>query len=485
MFVVSDVYFYIVSTQYGFMIHSYVKIYFVLLIIFLSGCTQTNDISIENIDSSTSFITEGAEEFDYRWWRNFNNDELSQLVSTGLEDNLSLQAAQLRLKSSAINVKIANTDFYPTLNLSSSATSSFDDFGKLDNAAVGLNASWEVDLWGQIAASEKKAFWEHKSQQALYKAKANLVAGSITNAWLGLVSEQQKKKVLANQQQRTQDALAVISRRFAMGKNSVTNIWQQQKLLKTIEVQQEKNIAELYINKQKLALWLGVATEELQDVALDNLPTIPDIPAIGLPSEILKNRPDIKQSFAKIQAANQNLAIAITAQYPRITLRANYSTSESSARELFDDWSGNLIAALTLPIFDTGLKKSVVEQRKFALKALIADYQQIWLEAIASVNQVLVNEIQLTKVAKNLASQLDLAEQTEKLIAIKYLNGKTNYLNLLKAQESILALERQLIDAKRGVMINRVLLYRELSHGDFAFDVANNDENNADKGKPL
>ena len=96
------------------------------------------------------------------------------------------------------------------------------------------------------------------------------------------------------------------------------------------------------------------------------------------------------------------------------------------------------------------------------------DYQQVWLEAIASVNRVLVNEAQLLKVAMNLASQLELAERTEKLTTIKYLIGKTNYLNLLKAQESILSLERQLIDANKKVVINRVLLYRELSHGDFS-----------------
>ena len=107
----------------------------------------------------------------------------------------------------------------------------------------------------------------------------------------------------------------------------------------------------------------------------------------------------------------------------------------------------------------------------------------MWLEAIAKVNQVLVNETQLSKVAKNLVSQLDLAQRTEKLTTIKYLNGKTNYLNLLKAQESILLLERQIIDANKKVMVNRVLLYRELSHGDFSIEIQSKDNKNIDIGK--
>ena len=138
---------------------------------------------------------------------------------------------------------------------------------------------------------------------------------------------------------------------------------------------------------------------------------------------------------------------------------------------MFDDWQGNLIASLTMPLFDAGKTQLVIEQRQLALKALMFDYQQVWLQAIASVNQVLINEAQLMKVASNLASQLDLAKRTEKLTIIKYLNGKTSYLELLKAQESIFSIEQQCIEANKKLVINRVLLYRELSHG--SFSVAN------------
>lgn len=451
-----------------------IKTFFILI---LSGCAQQNDIAIENIEFSTSFIDQGNSELDIRWWHSFKNEELTQLVSKGLQNNLSLQARDLRLKSSAINAKIAGADLYPTLNLNASTSSKFDDFGDVTNASLGLSSSWELDLWGGIAANEKRAYWDHQGQLALYRGRANLVAGSITNAWLGLISEQEKNIVLADQFKRTEDALKVITRRFAMGKNSITNIWQQQKLLKSIEVQQSKNHADLTIYQQTLALWLGVQTDNLTIKAHDALPSLPKLPELGIPAQVLKYRPDIEQAFAKIKAENEKLAIAISNQYPRVTLRANYSTTKNSINDLFEDWSGNLIASLAMPLFDSGKRESFVEQRKLELKALIFDYQQVWLEAIASVNQVLINEAQLLKVTKNLELQLDLAKRTEKLTTIKYLNGKTNYLNLLKAQESILALERQFIDANKKVATNRVLLYRELSHGDFSSPNQTNNNN--------
>ncbi len=458
---------------------------FILLFIFLSltACAQKIEPTIGNVEHPTSFIQQGSSELDISWWNSFASDELSQLVSQGLQDNLSLKARDLRLKSSAINAEIAGADLYPTLNLNANTSTGFDNFGDFDSASLGLSSSWELDLWGGIAANENKAYWNYQEKLALYRGRANLVAGNISNAWLGLISEQEKKLVLAGQFKRTHDALKVISRRFAMGKNSVTNIWQQQKLLKSIEVLQSKNHANLYLYRQTLALWLGVPTKNLITSALHPLPELPELPDIGVPAEVLKYRPDIEQAFAKIKAANEHLAVTISNQYPRITLKANYSTSKNSAKDLFDDWSGNLIASLAMPLFDSGERKSRVEQGKLELRALLIDYQQVWLEAIASVNQVLINEAQLLKVTINLAEQLDLAQRTEKLTTIKYLNGKTNYLNLLRAQESILSLERQSIDANTKVIINRVLLYRELSHGDFSMSKHVNNENNDIQGK--
>lgn len=439
----------------------------------LFSCAQNNHVVIDNVEQATSFIEQGSSELDRRWWLSFDNNELSQLINQGLQDNLSLQAKTLRLKSSSINAKIAGADLYPTVNITASTSSKFEDFGNVNNASFGISSSWELDLWGGIAANKNKAYWSHQEQLALYRGRANLVAGSISNAWLGLSSEQEKKLILADQFQRTQDALTVITRRFAMGKISVTNIWQQQKLLKSIEVLQSKNQADLYIYQQTLALWLGIPTKSLMATPLMTkelaaLPSLPILPKLGVPAKVLKYRPDIEQAFAKIKAADEHLAMAISNQYPRITLRANYSTAKSSLDNLFDDWSGNLIASLAMPLFDSGEKKSVVEQRKLELQALLFDYQQVWLSAIASVNQVLINEAQLLKITKNLKEQIDLAQRTEKLTTKKYLNGKTNYLNLLKAQESILSLERQFIEANKKVMTNRVLLYRELSHGDFS-----------------
>lgn len=447
----------------------------------LLSCAHKNDLLlVDNVNFSTSFIEQGTQKLEASWWHSFESDELTHLINQALQKNLTLKARELRLKSSAISAELSGADLYPDLNLTSNISSDIDSFTHVNNATFGVNSSWELDVWGRISANQNKSYWENKGQQSLYRARANLVAGNIATAWIGLVSEEEKKLILATQHRRTKDALTVISRRFAMGKNSVTDIWQQQRLLKSIEVRQATNVTEIYLYKQTLALWLGIQPSELMASNVKVSPDLPMLPEMGIPAQLLKHRPDIEYAFSEIKSANENLSIAVAAQYPRITLRANYSTSDDSLKDLFDDWSGNLIASLALPLFDSGTRKLVVQQRRLELKALMLDYQQVWLEAIASVNNVLINEAQLSEVSKNLTLQLDLADRTEKLTTIKYLNGKTNYINLLRAQESILSLERQLIDANRRLMTNRVLLYRELSHGDFSL---RKDVNNKNKGK--
>lgn len=436
----------------------------------ISACSHTDDLKKQPLKPINPFIKQGSAPLDMRWWLSFEDKNLNELIQNALKDNLSLKASNLRLKSKALDSNIAASALYPSLNLNASTTVKSDDLNRASVASLGLSASWELDFFGRISANEQKAYWQYQGQQALFRTDANLVAGNVSNAWFSLISQKKKNKVLNTQFERTKASLKVISRRFAMGKNSITDIWQQQKLLKSIEVLQAKNVANIYSQQQKLALLLGVNTHELANLADKNLPNLPALPDMGLPAKTLLHRPDIQYIITKIEAADAQLAIAISEQYPRITLRANYASSKNNTHDLLQNWSGNLITSFIMPLFDSGARKHNVSQKKLLLQSLIVDYQEVWLKAVANVNQILVNETQLLKVVENLTLQTTLAKQTQALINIKYLNGKSSYLNLLKAQESILVLERQMIDAQKNVMNNRVLLYRALSHGDFNRD---------------
>ncbi len=440
------------------------------LILLTTSCSiQTKKLDVTP-DIDNSFIDAGQVALAANWWQSFADEKLNELVAIGLTNNQSLVSSLAKVKSASAGLTVSQSAKYPDLNLVASSKNNYEKLDRADTASLGVTSSWELDLWGRIASLEQKAVWDVAARQALYKARANVVAGSIANAWFGWIAASDKQKLFADQYNRTNVALTVINRRFAMGKNSITDIWQQQRLLESIVAQQAVNDARLAISTKKLALWLGVKSSQLPQLTSTSLPTVPPLPNMGLPLSTLQYRPDIQQAFAVLQASNASMAAAVTDRFPRITLRASYSTHKNSVQDLFDDWSGSLISSLVLPLFDAGAKKAVVKQKEYALQASFADYKQTWFDAIYAVESSLITEQQLSKVANNIDLQMSLAKKTERVIVSKYLNGKASYLTLLKAQETSLKLERQVVDAQQELINNRVSLYRELSHGNFTVD---------------
>lgn len=440
---------------------------YLLVLFIIQGCTHTEQVVLDELELPHEFISTGDVKLSHRWWNSFDNQELNHFIKKALEGNNGLNASQLRAKVSELGIVTNRKAQLPEVNLTGGTNADIDQISKINTAHLGLAASWEIDLWGKIDARENRSVWQYRESKSLFHAKANLVAGNTANAWLSILSEFEKQQILIKQYQRTSSALKVISRRFAMGKSSVTNIWQQEKLLKSIEVKQRKNDAAYSLAKQSLALWLGHSDEHFNNLSSTSMPKLPALPELGLPIKYLENRPDIQQALAKVKAADESLAMAIAERLPRLTLRANYSTNKNGVSDLFDDWAGNLISALVLPVFDANQKNTVVKQERLRLSALVLEYKQTWIEAIAAVNKALVNEQQLAAVVDNLQLQLSLAKKTERLLTVKYLNSKATFLNLLKAQEDILALELQQIEAQQALLTNRILLYRELSDGEF------------------
>lgn len=444
-------------------------LFFFPLLITINACSVNtkNDVNLTpNLEGT--FVNANKLTHSEKWWVTFEDAQLSQLISLALENNHSLSATLARTKSSAAILTRASADFYPDLNLATSATSNIEELQSINSASFGLSSSWELDVWGKISALEDKAQWDLINQQASYKAKANTVAGTIATAWVGWLAESEKQRLFTSQYQRTKTALAVINRRFAMGKNSLTDIWQQKRLLESIKAQQTVNNARLAIFKKQLILWLGISSKDFPELLERPLPDISPITEHGLPILALQNRPDIQQAYAKLKSINAALAAAAMEKFPRLTLRANYATSKNSVSDLFDDWSGNLIASLALPIFDAGSIEAKIAQQQFNFDAYYADYKQAWLTAIYSVETTLINDKQLAEVAKQLSIQLSLASKTERVVSLKYLNGKASYIALLRAQETSLKLERQIVDAQKALINNRILFYRELSHGNFS-----------------
>ncbi|AAZ25102.1 efflux transporter, RND family, outer membrane lipoprotein subunit [Colwellia psychrerythraea 34H] len=405
------------------------------------------------------------------WWTNFNEPQLTYWVETSFKNNPSLQATFSRLNQTQAKLNIVKASNNPDLNLSlSSKVKRNKNLNTTQNdnyQVVGLSASWEIDLWGKLNAGEDKALWENSASKNDISIKANLIAANVSSAWVGWMVETEKIKLLTQQSKRTEQGLKIIQRRVALGKTGRSDAWQQQGLLESLTTLTNKAIAKSALQKQKLALWSGTLANQLPKSPQGKLPTLLSIPVSGIELKALKYRPDIQKSYAKLQAADAEVAIAVAEQFPQLTLRASYSSTNQNAKSIFSDWLGDLSAGLIMPIIDYGQRKQTVKQKKYNLKALQYDYLQKWQQAIFEVEEALIIANEYQQITISLALQLELAKKIQQLKKRYYLNGQAQYLQLLQAQDSTLKLERQLIDSKHAQLESRLSLYSAISHGDF------------------
>jgi len=171
----------------------------------------------------------------------------------------------------------------------------------------------------------------------------------------------------------------------------------------------------------------------------------------------------VRQTYRRVQAADQRLAAAIAEKYPRISLSANAETSGTSVSDLFDDWLANLAGNAVQPLFDARQRKTEVERRKAVVRENVHIWSQTILEALQDVETALAQEQQQTQLLENLNVQLRLARQTYERNGQSFIKGQIDYIRVLESLQSLQALERSVVRAQRTLIQRRIDLYRSIA----------------------
>lgn len=431
------------------------------------------------------------------WWRSFDDPALNSLIDTALANNFSLQASLARIEQSAALLRIDASGQYPDVNIQAgrnrNENSALTSNRVTQNWTAGLNASYEIDFWGAVAAAREQGEFELSATQAAARIQSNTVASQISNAWYGYLKESRQLELLQQQKQRVESGLKAINARFQRGRSQVSDVWQQQSLLESIEADVYRTDSRRQIYLNQLQLWLGgaVSSDAVNDVlqqALASHSTVNVLPALfdsgegfnsgnelnpneqkqtAVSVEALGQRPDVQQAWFNVLAANAGVAIAEANRYPRFTLTASYSGQDPDFSNVFDDWVANVAANLVLPLIDGGERRARVAAQRAALEVSLADYQQVLLAAADEVQQQLIREQEFVSLNASLNRQLELERKTQSFQASRYAKGVGDFLALLTAQRDVLSLERQVLENKLSAVQARIALYQSVSHGRF------------------
>ncbi len=411
-----------------------------------------------------SLYGDEATDAENRWWESFQSSELNLLVEEALTNSPTIQQAWARLaQAEAIAVKTGAAR-YPSLDydakVSGARNSNIDH--TIENASLGLNASYEVDLWGRIKSQTEAAAFDRDASREQLKTAAITLASQTALGWTGIMAQRLQTELIHRQLESNKTSLELIELRFRKSLATALDVYQQRQAVAGTEsrIPLAELREELLFNG--LAALLGRADFKTLEIPDEPLPTLSNLPAIGIPADVLANRPDVRQAGLSLQSADWTVSAARADRLPAIRLTASANYGNNNTIDLFDDWFANLAASVTGPIFDGGRRKAEVARARAVADERLATYRATVVNAIKEVEDALVSEQKQREYIIALDRNLELSRKSYEEAVNRYRNGLIEYLPVLVELVSLQNLERDRVEAQYTLLRYRINLYRAL-----------------------
>jgi multidrug efflux system outer membrane protein len=418
------------------------------------------------------------------WWQSFHDPILDSLVQLALASNLDLQTAAARIRQARAARGIASAGLWPQINASalyqrsksSSATvgpGGGVSFGTLrpftELFQVGLDASWELDIFGGTRRTIEAATADLAASVEDRRDVLVTLVGELGTNYLNLRGFQEQiaiaKKNLAAQQK----TAGITHKRYEagfVGKLDVANADAQvATTAATIPVLESSVQATIFSIGVLLGKDPAFLAKELASAA-PIPPTPPKIP-VGLPSELLRRRPDIRRAEAQLHAATARIGVAVADLFPKFNLTGSMGVAANDIAKIGVQnskfWSFS--PSVTWPIFAAGKIRWNVEVQNALQEQALLTYQQTVLTALKDVETALVAYAKEQEHQKSLALAVANNRQAVDLAMTLYVAGKTDFLNVLSAQLALFSTEDALTQSTRTLGTNLVALYKALGGG--------------------
>ncbi|MBK8814027.1 MAG: efflux transporter outer membrane subunit [Methylococcaceae bacterium] len=441
-----------------------IKLSFFCFIFCLSaGCS----VSIEKVQPpvklNPTFSDSGWLKPADKWWLAFNDQVLNRLCEKALGGNFSLLAAYNRLDQAKAIAKKSGADLIPQVNGSLLTTGSTGQSSSLNDFAVGLAASYELDLWGRIRTALNAAKLDVMGAEEDIDAAAISLTAEIATAWYRLVEQRQQLKLLERQIEVNRNNVALITVRFRGAQASAADVFQQQQLLESVIGSRYTVLATIAVLENQLAVLTGSSPGTYFLPVVEEFPSLSSLPSTGLSVDVMQRRPDIRKAYYAVQAADQRIASAIADRYPKFSLSATVEASSPNFQSVLNNWLATIAGNIVLPIIDGRRRVAEVERTQAVSAEALNNYATLLLNAVNEVENALVQEQQQRLFVDNLELQVKLAREASSLIRLRYINGAMDFLRVLSAILSQQSLERSLLQNRQQLIAYRISLYRALA----------------------
>ncbi|HTB64263.1 MAG TPA: efflux transporter outer membrane subunit [Opitutales bacterium] len=456
----------------------------------LGGCAVGPDYHAPAINAAAQWSEPlaGGEvaspQADAAWWKNFHDSELDSLINRAVAANLDLKIAEARLREARAALGVADADFGPSLDASASATREKESehqpvLGSLSIPPsvpftnnvyqVGFDASWEIDVFGGArreseAANADLAAAEYNRRGALLS-----LLGEVARNYVETRSYQRRLVIVRENIAAQSDALTLSKDRAAKGLTSDLDSTQATALLATTQAEVPTLESELEASIHRLGVLLAQPPGALRDELAQDAP-IPASPAevpVGLPSELLLRRPDVRQAERELAAQTARIGVATADLFPKFFLTGTAGWESINTGDLFSSGSKiwSIAPSVQWQIFDSGRIRANIHVQDARQEEALARYEQTVLIAFEEVENALVSYANEQVRHQSLAQAVAANQDALHLANQRYTNGLASFLDVVDAERALYETQDQLVQSDRTVAVDLIALNKALGGG--------------------
>jgi len=414
------------------------------------------------------------------WWTTLNDPILTSLIDRAVQGNLDLKKAQARVREARARRGKSQADLFPTLNATGSGTSSrgsaniTTDRGSVEISAresysVGLDASWEVDVFGGVRRSVEAATADlQASGEDLRNVLVSLL-GEVALNYIEVRTFQVRLAVAEANLAAQTETYELTAIRVQAGLTTALDLEQAKYNLESTRSQTPTLQSGLEEAKNRLAILLGEhpGAVHAELAARQPIPVPPLEVAIGVPADLLRRRPDIRQAERKLASQTAQIGVATAELYPKFSLVGSIGFSALDLTNLLSATSRaySIGPSVSWRLFDAGAVRKNIEVQSALQEQALIQYEATVLTALEEVEKALVAFVEEQRRREALREASQAAARAVALAQAQYGAGMVDFRSVLDAQRSLLSLQDQLVQSEGTIAANVVRLYKALGGG--------------------
>ena len=402
------------------------------------------------------------------WWDNFNDPQLSRIISQMLATNNDLAAAGIQLQLARVAAGLTNTNLTPNVSVSGSASNTKNLNNNTDpkeTYSSSISLSYELDLWGKLAREREQSAWKVKATEFDRQATALSLIGTTAQLYWQIGSLNQQ---IANQEKSLEIAektLDMVNSRYEAGNVGQVDLLQSEQSV----ISKRNRLRDLKEQREEARNAMAILFNRPPSQRQDELSTLDFMQSIAIadrvPLQVIGHRPDVQAEEWRLRAALAGKDAAKLSFYPSLSLSAGASAGSSVFSQWFTNPVRTLGAAVALPFIQWNTVQLTIEQSDLNVQQAAVKFRSTAYSALSDVDNAMAKRLNAESQKASLMRDLELSQRRLALVTSQYQAGAVSFQTLLDAQDSLLSSENNLLTMQYNYLYATMKLWLALGGG--------------------